>query len=81
VSAEHRRHLGLFGATAVSVGAIGGGGILALAGVAFATTGPGALLAFLLNGGIALLTARSFVELGRRSYLGSPPAMPRGAST
>jgi amino acid transporter len=60
------RHLGLFGATAVGVGAIVGGGILALAGVAFATAGPGAIIAFALNGGIAFLTAASFAQLARR---------------
>ncbi len=60
------RHIGLFGATLIGVGAIVGGGILALAGVAFRTTGPGALLAFVLNGGIAVLTAASFGELAVR---------------
>jgi amino acid transporter len=65
VSADER-HLGLFGATAIGVSAIVGGGILALAGVAFAATGPGAILAFALNGGIALLTAVSFGELAVR---------------
>ena len=63
---EGERHLGLFGATALGVGAIVGGGILALAGVAFATAGPSAILAFALNGGIAFLTAMSFAELARR---------------
>lgn len=53
----------MFGAISVGVGAIVGGGILALAGVAFATTGPGAILAFSLNGVIAVLTALSFAEL------------------
>lgn len=57
------RSLGLFGATVVGVGAIVGGGILALAGVAFASTGPGAIVAFALNGVIALLTVLSFAEL------------------
>jgi APA family basic amino acid/polyamine antiporter len=57
------RHIGLAGATGIGVGAIVGGGIFALAGVAFAATGPGALLAFALNGLIALLTAFSFAEL------------------
>ncbi|MDT8435777.1 MAG: amino acid permease [Gemmatimonadota bacterium] len=61
-----QRHLGLFGATSLGVGAIVGGGILALAGVAFATAGPGAIVAFALNGGIALLTAASFAALARR---------------
>jgi len=60
------RHLGLFGATSLGVGAIVGGGILALAGVAFATAGPAAIVAFALNGGIAFLTAISFAELARR---------------
>ena len=59
----HQRHLGLFEATGVGVGAIVGGGILALAGTAFAQTGAGAWLAFLLNGCIALITALSFAEL------------------
>ncbi|MEJ2201455.1 MAG: amino acid permease, partial [Desulfuromonadaceae bacterium] len=55
--------LNLFGATMVGVGAIVGGGILALTGVAFATAGPGALLAFLINALIAIITALSFAEL------------------
>ena len=57
------RHIGLFGATTIGVGAIVGGGILALAGVALAATGPSAIVAFMLNGGIALLTAASFAQL------------------
>ncbi|NRA35509.1 MAG: amino acid permease [Polyangiaceae bacterium] len=57
------RTLGLVGATLVGVSAIVGGGILVLAGVAFSTTGPGAILAFALNGVIALLTALSFAEM------------------
>ncbi len=60
------RTLGLRGATAVGVGAIVGGGILALAGVAFETTGPSAIMAFALNGAIAMLTAVSFAELAVR---------------
>ena len=60
------RHIGLTGATTLGVGAIVGGGILALAGVAFATAGPAAIVAFALNGGIALLTAHSFASLARR---------------
>ena len=60
------RHIGLTGATMLGVGAIVGGGILALAGVAFATAGPAAIVAFALNGGIALLTAHSFAGLARR---------------
>jgi amino acid transporter/nucleotide-binding universal stress UspA family protein len=63
---QHQRHLGLFGATGVGVGAIVGGGILALAGVAFATSGPAAMVAFALNGVIALLTALSFAEMSSK---------------
>ncbi|MCG8460550.1 MAG: amino acid permease, partial [Holophagales bacterium] len=57
------RSLGLLQAMGVGVGAIVGGGILALAGVAFATTGPSAVVAFALNGLIALLTALTFAEM------------------
>ncbi len=58
--------MGLFGATSLGVGAIVGGGILALAGVAFAAAGPGAIVAFALNGVIAFLTVASFAFLSRR---------------
>jgi len=58
-----QRHLGLFDATGIGVSAIVGGGILALAGTAFAATGAAAWLAFLLNGCIAIITALSFAEL------------------
>ncbi len=57
------RSIGLFGATGVGVGAIVGGGILVLGGVALAETGPAALVAFALNGAVAVLTALSFAEL------------------
>ncbi|MEZ4607276.1 MAG: APC family permease [Deinococcales bacterium] len=57
------RHLSFIGASSIGVGAIVGGGILALAGTAFAGASPSAILAFALNGGIALLTALSFAEL------------------
>jgi APA family basic amino acid/polyamine antiporter len=57
------RTLGLLSTTAIGVGAIVGGGILALSGVAFQVSGPSAILALGLNGLIALLTALSFAEL------------------
>ncbi len=63
---QGQRTIGLIGATLIGVGAIVGGGILALAGVAFATTGPSAIVAFALNGGIAVLTALSFAQLAIR---------------
>jgi len=62
-SEEIKRTIGLLGATGIGVGAIVGGGILALAGVAFAQTGSGAMLAFALNGFIAFLTVLSFSEM------------------
>ena len=57
------RRLRLFDATSIGVGAIVGGGILALAGTAFVASGPGAWLAFLLNGIIAVITSLTFAEL------------------
>lgn len=44
-----------------------GGGILILAGVAFSVGGPSAILAFLLNGVIAVITALSFAEMASAS--------------
>ena len=55
--------MGLYGATLIGVGAIVGGGILALAGTAFAVAGPAAIVAFALNGVIALITAHSFAGM------------------
>ncbi len=66
MSSESPRHLGLVGATAIGVGAIVGGGILAIAGPAFVLSGPSAILAFVINGIIAWITALSFAELGTR---------------
>ncbi len=60
---ESGRTLSLLGATGVGVGSIVGGGILVLAGVAFAASGPSAILAFAMNGVIAVLTALSFAEM------------------
>jgi amino acid transporter/nucleotide-binding universal stress UspA family protein len=55
--------MGLWGAVGLGVAAIVGGGILILAGVAFEATGPSAVLAFGLNGLLAILTAFSFAEM------------------
>lgn len=60
---QHTRTVGFWGATGVGVGAIVGGGVLALAGVAFSTAGPGAIVAFALNGLVAVATAFSFAEM------------------
>ena len=61
-----QRSIGFIGATGVGVGAIVGGGILALAGVAFSSTGPSAIIAFAINGVIAMMTALSFAEMASR---------------
>lgn len=58
--------MGLAGATGVGVSAIVGGGLLALAGVAFAEAGPSAILAFALNGVIAFITVLTFAEMSTR---------------
>jgi basic amino acid/polyamine antiporter, APA family len=60
------RSLSLLRATSIGVGAIVGGGILALAGSAFASSGPAAILAFALNGVIAMLTALTFAEMASK---------------
>ncbi len=65
-SSKAKRTLGLLDSTAVGIGAIVGGGILVLAGVAFKYTGPGAIVAFLLNGILATITALSFAEVSTR---------------
>jgi APA family basic amino acid/polyamine antiporter len=64
-TARSDRSIGLGGAVGIGVGAIVGGGVLALAGVAFAAAGPAAIVAFAINAGIALLTARSFAQMSR----------------
>lgn len=48
------RTIGFLEAAGIGVGAIVGGGIFVLGGVAVAEAGPGAMVAFILNGGIAL---------------------------
>ncbi|MGA1870845.1 MAG: amino acid permease [bacterium] len=60
-----KRTIGFFGATGLGLGAIVGGGILALTGVAFANAGPSAILAFALNGVIAFITALSFAQMSK----------------
>jgi len=57
------RHLGLFEATMIGVGAMIGAGIFVLTGIAAGNAGPAALIAFGLNGIITLFTALSYAEL------------------
>jgi len=58
------RDLGLFDITMIGVGAMIGAGIFVLTGIAAGHAGPALLLAFILNGLVALLTAASYAELG-----------------
>ncbi len=60
---DQGRSIGFVGAVGIGVGAIVGGGIFVLGGVALAAAGPSAMVAFALNGAIALLTALTFAEL------------------
>src|SRR5687768_5987849 len=60
---DDRRTVALTAATLVGIGGILGGGMLVLAGTAFAMTGPSFVLAFALNGVVALLTAMSIAEI------------------
>jgi amino acid transporter/nucleotide-binding universal stress UspA family protein len=62
-STTSQRTIGLWSAAGAGVDAIVGGGILVLAGVAYLYAGPAAVIAFAINGVIALMTAMSFAEL------------------
>lgn len=53
-------------ATLIGLGAIVGGGILALGGHALARVGPAAIAVFAVNGIVAILTAGAFAELATR---------------
>ncbi len=55
--------VGLWGAVAIGVGGMVGGGIFAVLGLSVQLTGAGAPVAFLLAGLVALLTARSYALL------------------
>jgi amino acid transporter/nucleotide-binding universal stress UspA family protein len=61
--ATFARNLGLFDATMIGIGAMIGAGIFVLTGMAAGEAGPGALLAFALNGVVTLLTALAYAEL------------------
>src|SRR5688572_1626451 len=63
MSDESQRRIGVFGATLVGLGGILGGGMLILAGTAFNSAGPAAILALALNGVVAWLTAMSVTEM------------------
>lgn len=58
------RNLGLFPVTMIGIGAMIGAGIFVLTGIGAGVAGPALLAVFALNGGIALLTAMAYAELG-----------------
>lgn len=58
------RVLGLSDATFIGVGALIGGGIFTLTGLALSFSGPSLILVIGLNGLIALMTALAYAELG-----------------
>ncbi len=63
VQVSFSRDLGLFDASMIGIGAMVGAGIFVLTGIAAGEAGPGAILAFALNGVVTLLTALSYAEL------------------
>ncbi len=58
------RSLSLFTITMIGVGAMIGAGIFVLTGIAAGVAGPALVLAFALNGLVAMLTASAYAELG-----------------
>ncbi len=60
---KHRGSIGLWGAVAIGVGGMVGGGIFAVLGLSVQLAGGGAPIAFLVAGGVALLTAYSYSRL------------------
>ncbi len=63
---DGERRVGLWGAVAIGVGGMVGGGIFAVLGLSVQITGGGAPVAFALAGAVALVTARAYVRLTRR---------------
>jgi amino acid transporter/nucleotide-binding universal stress UspA family protein len=58
------REMSLMDVTLIGVGAMIGAGIFVLTGIAAGVAGPALIVAFALNGLVALLTAMSYAELG-----------------
>ncbi|MGB6867209.1 MAG: APC family permease, partial [Candidatus Aminicenantaceae bacterium] len=58
------RDLSLFSVTMIGVGAMIGAGIFVLTGIAAGVAGPAIIVAFLLNGIVAIFTASAYAELG-----------------
>ena len=58
------RDMSLFSVTMIGVGAMIGAGIFVLTGIAAGVAGPGLIVAFAINGVLALVTAMAYAELG-----------------
>lgn len=58
-----KREIGLFGATALGIGAIIGSGIFVVTGIVAGITGPAMIISVLIAGTIALFSALSVAEL------------------
>jgi amino acid transporter len=63
---KHNRSIGLFGATAIGIGGMVGGGIFAVLGLASELAGGATPLAFAIAGLVAALTAVSYSHLSVR---------------
>lgn len=63
---EFRKTLGLLGATTLGVGSLMGAGLYVLVGVAAAQAGPSLWIAYLICGGLTLLSVAMFADLSRR---------------
>jgi amino acid transporter len=68
VEVAFRRDLGLLEAVMLGIGAMVGGGIFALMGIAIGLAGPIIVLGLAANGLIVMLTAMSYMELGARIH-------------
>lgn len=66
----HRQKIGLIASTAFAVGAMIGGGVFVLTGVALKQTGPSAIVSFLIAGLIVSFSALSFAEVAARASKG-----------
>jgi amino acid transporter/nucleotide-binding universal stress UspA family protein len=77
------REMSLMDATLIGVGAMIGAGIFVLTGIAAGVAGPALILAFVLNGFVALFTAMAYAELGScfhdagGGYLWAKEGLPR----
>jgi len=65
VDTQLKREMGLFGATALGIGAIIGSGIFIVTGIVAGIAGPAMVLSILLAGIISFFSAVSVAELGR----------------